>query len=311
MTWQTISWLLPLFSAVLSATLAVCLVRYRDQDGAKSLILLMCALAFWSLTYALEYRAEGIDAKYVWARIEYFGVVSVSPLWLLFALSYTGQSKFLTRRNISLISLIPLITLALVWTNPVHQLMWYTVRLDTHGPFPLLVYERGLWFWLFVTYAYVVLFISTVLLFRTFIMTRHLYRRQLAIILFGLSAPWLSNALYLTGYTPFTYLDLTPFALTLTGLAMTLAILRFRILINLPIAREAVMEAIRDGILILDKDLKIADYNYNTHSILGTWEQDLVGQSIDQFLPNFTLWLQRLEHNEAIQEEFEYETRQS
>jgi two-component system cell cycle sensor histidine kinase/response regulator CckA len=310
MSWQTISWLFPLFSAVLSATLAVCLVRYRDREGANPLILLMCALAFWSLTYAMEYRAAGIDAKYLWARIEYFGVVSVSPLWLIFALSYAGHGQFLSRRNIFLISLIPIITLILVWTNPAHNLMWYTIRLDNHGPFPLLVYERGLWFWLLVAYAYAVLFIGTVLLFRTFVMTRHLYRRQLAIILFGLSAPWLSNALYVAGFTPFKYLDLTPFALTLTGLAMTLAILRFRILINLPIAREAVMDAIRDGILILDKELRIADYNNNAHSILGTWDQDLVGLPIDRHLPNFDLWLKRLENKEVIQEEFEFEKQQ-
>jgi len=52
-------------------------------------------------------------------------LVSVPPLWLIFALSYCGLNRFLTRRNVSLIWIIPVITIAMALTNNPHSWVWF------------------------------------------------------------------------------------------------------------------------------------------------------------------------------------------
>jgi N-terminal 7TM region of histidine kinase len=77
------------------------------------------------------------------------------------------------------------------------------------------------------------------------------------VILVGVLAPWLANAVYLLGLGPLPNLDLTPFAFSLTGLALGWGLLRLRLLDAfvglIPTARDAVVERMRDGVVVLDR----------------------------------------------------------
>jgi hypothetical protein len=83
------------------------------------------------------------------------------------------------------------------------------------------------------------------------------YRPQTAVILVGVLAPWLANAVYLLGLGPLPNLDLTPFAFSLSGLALGWGLLRLRLLDAfvglIPTARDAVVERMRDGVVVLDR----------------------------------------------------------
>ncbi len=59
--------------------------------------------------------------------MQYLGIVCVPPLWLSLTVQYTGREHWLSRRNLALLAIIPLLTLALVWTNEMHGLIWKQV----------------------------------------------------------------------------------------------------------------------------------------------------------------------------------------
>jgi PAS domain S-box-containing protein len=288
MHWQFTPYTLPLLiAAAISATIAFCVWRRRRAPGATPLVLLMLAVAEWSLGYALELGSTGLLVKIFWVRLQYLGIVTVSVMWLAFTLQYTGREKWLTRRNLALVTIEPFVTLLLVWTNDVHHLFYRSVRLDTSGSFSVLDLTYGLWFWVNAAYSYLLLLLGAFLLIQALVRSPHLYRGQAGALLGGVLAPWVGNALYISGLNPFPHLDLTPFAFTLTGLAMTWGLFHFRLLDIVPVARDAIVESMADGVIVLDAQNRIVDLNPAAQQIIGHRASEAIGQLAAQALSDW------------------------
>src|SRR5438270_8602939 len=100
-----------LASAAVSAVLACYAWSRRPAPGAISFCLLMLAVAEWSLAYAVELASPDLPTTLFWDNITWLGAVSAPSLWLAFALQYTGRSAWLTRRNVTILVIEPLVTL--------------------------------------------------------------------------------------------------------------------------------------------------------------------------------------------------------
>jgi len=172
-------------------------------------MVMILAAAIWSAGYALELAGTNLDTKLFWAKFQYLGIVALPVALLAFVLQYTDWDKWLTTRNLALLAIIPLVTVALVWTNESHHLIWRDTKLDSSGPFLVLDLTHGPWFWVNWVFAYVLLCLATIELISMFQRSPRLYRRQAGIILLGASLPWLANAVYLLRIGPISQLDLT------------------------------------------------------------------------------------------------------
>src|SRR5215203_3525893 len=179
MRWQVTpySYLL-LLAAVISAALVVYTWRRRGTPGAESLALLMAGLCIWTAGYALELSGADLPTKILWAKVEYLGIATVPISWLAFALQYTDREGQLTPRNLTLLSALPLVTLLLAWTNEAHGLIWSSTRLGQGGPFPALEVDHGVWFWVHLSYSYLLLLVGTILLISMLTHSPNLYRKQ-------------------------------------------------------------------------------------------------------------------------------------
>ena len=106
----------------------------------------MLAAASWSAFTALEYAAVGIPGKVFWAKLEYLGVVSAPVFFLLLALEYHGSERWLSRRKLLFLAVIPLITQMLALTNEAHGLIWSNFVPSSAGQ-NLLIYGHGPWYY--------------------------------------------------------------------------------------------------------------------------------------------------------------------
>ena len=246
--------------------------------------MLMLAVAVWSLGYALELGSTDLPGKLFWAKVQYPGIVFVPVAWLAFALQYAGRDKWLARRNLIWLSSVPCFTLLLVWTNDVHGLIWSSVKLDNSGLFLMLDLTYGAWWWVNFAYSYLLLLLSTFLLIQVLVRSPHLYRGQVGALLIGALAPWVGNVLYVSGLSPIPCLDLTPFAFTLTGLAVTWGLFRFRLLDIVPVARDAVVESMRDAVIVLGAQDRIVDLNPAAQQVIGHTAAEAIGQPAAQVL---------------------------
>ncbi len=286
MHWQYTPFTLPLLaSALVLLVLAALVWQRRATPGAAPLTLLMLAIAFWSFAYALQLAGADLKTQFFWARVKYLGVTSVSPLWLAFALTYSGRARWLTRPVYLLLALPPLLFTALMWTTGAHGLMWYDIGLRDAGGYVVTISQVGPAFWAHSLIAYAAFLAGVWLLLEVMLRTgRGLYRRQVRLILIALLMPLAGNALYISGIELFGPIDPTPFAFSLTSLALATNLIRFRLFDVVPIARDMLIENMGDPVIVLDALDRVVDLNKAAQRVLGCVEEHSVGQPVTEAL---------------------------
>jgi PAS domain S-box-containing protein len=236
-----------------------------------------------------------LPAVLFWDNIEWLGAAFAPTLWLIFVLQYTGRARWLTRRNIAILMVEPLVTLLLVGTNEYHGLIESNIRLDTSGSFAALEVTYGAWYWINIAYSYLLLFVGAILicmLIQSLMRSARLYVGQAGALLVAVAAPWVGNALTVFGLNPFPKLDLTPFAFTVTGVAMASSLFLFRLLDIIPVAREAVIESMSDAVIVLDEQNRIVDLNPSAQRLAIRTASRAVGRPFTQV---FSVWPELVE----------------
>ncbi len=275
-------------AAVLSWVLSVSSWRKWLTPGARFFSLMLLGIGFWCVLYALEAVLTGITLKTIVAGLEYLGIVSVPVFWLLFALRYTGLDGALGRRGIALLFVVPGVTLVLLATNRLHGLVWSSVGLDRSGPFPALAISHGPFFWVHLAYSYALILAGAVILLRSALRYPRHYRGQAVLIMIAVAVPWVANLLYAVGLVPGDNFDPTPFAFAVTGGILALALSRYRLLdlfLGLrPRARSAIIETMRDGVIVLDAEGQLIDCNPAAFLILGDSTEELLEKRIQRVL---------------------------
>ena len=305
MQFQYTPYILPLLAAsVIAVFVAVNVWRRRaTASGAKALVLLALAIAVWSLGYALEIAGADLPTKIFWGKSQYIGIGTIPLLWVIFTYSYLTQGTRMTRRNMTLLSIVPLITLILAFTTELHGLIWKDIRIHSVGTFSALDFTHGWWFWINLGYAYILLLTGTIFIFRSFKRTKGLFRRQNLILLIAVLTPWVGNVLYVSGLSPIPNLDITPFAFTISAVAFALGIYRFQLGNLAPVARELVVEKMPDGMIVLDARGYIVDINPALQNALGISASQAIGQRAKDLFNAWPSLVERYENMLEAQDE--------
>jgi PAS domain S-box-containing protein len=106
-------------------------------------------------------------------------------------------------------------------------------------------------------------------------------------VLLAILTPFIANILTIFHIIPML-LDLTPFAFTVTGIGMAFALFRYRLLDIAPIARDVVIDGMKDGMIILDAERRIVDVNRVAQEMIAlTGEQQPIGKQLADILSSW------------------------
>ncbi|MCK4488823.1 MAG: PAS domain-containing protein, partial [Anaerolineales bacterium] len=263
----------------------------RKTEGFIPLLLLFVSLIIWSIVYAFEQIIPSYAAKVILLKSEYFGIVSVPVFWLLFCLRYVNIRKPETARYFLIFSVIPLITLGLVFTNSSHHLIWHKITLiDIYG-IKLLHQDYGAWFWLHIYYSFT-LYLSgiTLLVQYHFKIARNL-RHHVRFIILAALIPGIYNIFYLNSMNPFPSIDLTSLSFAVSGILIVWVLHNHKFLDIIPIARDTLIENMRDGIIVVDLKDRIVDINPAAEKIINHTFKDIIGQPTKQILTEIADWI--------------------
>jgi len=303
--------LFPIAGFLTSLTLIIIASRSRTSRLSIPFITLMGHVALWLLMAVMEYASPNLEWKYIWVRLEYVAIVGIPIQWFIFACVYTNQTHLIKTRNLLLMNLIPITTVILVWTNQWHHLMWTGYYLDTAHSISTIILTRNVWFWIHSLYSYLLLFVGTVLFISKAVSSDGLKRRQIAGLVVGSLVPWVSNCIYLLSGGSFS-IDPTPIAFTLTGILYFFNISQLRMLDISPIARNAIVMSIPEGIVVVDRANIVIDTNPAAENIIReskgialtgsqhrTW-----GQPIDESRPQVKPLLEMNTNVDVLQASF-------
>jgi len=272
--------LLFLASALVAALTAVLAWMRRQSLGAKELIYLMIFAFYWSVTVFMEAVVTTLDEKILWSKISYFAVVSTPVIYLLFVHRFIGIKQFTGFRKIVPLFILPLLILLLAWTNEYHHLIWSgysSIDPETN----LIQYHHGLGFLIgYMGYSYVLMTWATFLMAKFILKHQKAFRSQGWIVLIASICPWVASIFYMLNINIAEGLDLTPGSISLSGLLFIFAILKVRLLDLVPIAREALVENLHEGILVLDDKNRIQDINEAAKTQLGIEQEHFMGDDI-------------------------------
>jgi len=252
----------------------------KEIKGAKELGWLMFASGFGAFWVIFSTSATTMVEKVFWAKLEYVGGVFTPAIFLMFILRFTERDKYLKAKYIILYLLPFLVTLCLLCIKKTEHLVWSgfsAIYPDTN----LMEFYHGPVFWfVYVLFSYLMMALGSVLILLFLIKHRGNYRQQGIVILLGSLIPWTSSILYITGINIAPGLDLAPASIALSGMILIYAVSYTRLLNLVPVAREALVENIPNGILALDKQARILDINNAALSLLGIKSRKVHGLGI-------------------------------
>ncbi len=272
-------------AAAISMALILYLIPRWRTPSARSLLMLMGSVAVWSICYGMEFKRPDLATKLGWVRAEYLGAAWTGLFFFRFSMALSGRMSWLSGPKSWCLFIIPVLTIIGVYTNDRHHLFWSVAWIESSGPVPTMAYIRGAGFWGFVGFSYSLLLAATFVLFHTFLASGKLERRNFLILMVGLAAPWASNILYLIEVEHIRYLDLTPFAFAISGVTFFWGVVRHQILGLIPIARDAVIESMKDAVFVLDLQDRVIDLNTAARQLVPERPANIVGEVLSALFP--------------------------
>jgi diguanylate cyclase (GGDEF)-like protein/PAS domain S-box-containing protein len=271
------------FSATVAGMISIFAWHRRETTGGRTLAYIMLAISIWALTAFIETISPGVSQKVFWSKVSYIGAYSAPPLFLIFTLQYSQRERWVTRRNIILLLVIPIITMLLAATNEFHQLIWTDFTWHPDDP-TALVYHYGSFFWVGAGYVYLLFFLSFINLIWAAINLPGIYRKQIINILLSSTIPLAGNFFYLIKSNPLPGRDITAIAFLITGALISWSIFRHQLLDITPIARSKLVDTMPDIVIVIDSQSRIGDLNPAAQRVLESSPNEAIGQPAHEIL---------------------------
>jgi PAS domain S-box-containing protein len=261
--------------------------RHYTGDAATETTLafvgIVLSVSVWTAARSLELLFVGRALSRFWLSVVYVGFGGATMSALLFGLAFTGHRDQLTRRNVAALLVVPVLAVGIAASNQVHGLFWVSEGFETTSGWwgEIVVHRRTFEppFYAYLLYTVAAAVTGLAALLRAAFGSATVYRRQRLALVTGSGAALTAGLLFAAGRQPFVpdWLDLSPVGFALMGLCFGYAVFRHRLLDLVPVARDTVVEGMRDGYVVLDTENRVVDLNGAaremfdvTEAVLGT-----------------------------------------
>jgi PAS domain S-box-containing protein len=305
-------------SAVLTIALSVYAVLHIQQQGwdktIGSFLGIVVASSIWSVSRFFEFLFVNEAITNFWIAVLYIGFGGATMAGLFFGLVFTGRKHLVTKRTVPLILAFPVLAFGLAATNQYHELFWVATYEGSSGWWgDILVMNREFQplFMLYLLYSVGGTLVGLAYLLRMAFTSPNIYRNQTIAFTVGAIVPVTLGVMFVTGTTfPYipAFIDLTPVGFAFMGLFFGYGIFRHQMLDLVPVARDTVIESMRDGFVVVDADDRIVDFNNAAKEFMETGDES-VGESITSCLPAAESALEEHDHGTRAEREIEVDLR--
>lgn len=282
--------LAPFALAMLVAT-CVTAWRRRERPEARALFALGVACAGWVLVNSAEVIAPTPGATYRIAQFAYLFSASSSVAWFVFACAFTDHVAWLRKAPALAAAALLATGVALVFTNPLHGLMWRSATyVPVHGLLGIRV-VHGPWFYVYAGVSWALLLVGSLLVVREYWSASRQTRRVSSLVAVGALVPLVVSVVYIANVLPVGK-DFTPLATAVGAALMAVGLHRYRMLAYRRVARGVLVESMQEGMLALDREGMVMDVNPAFARIVGADDAgaaSLVGQAVAEVLPHDAL----------------------
>ena len=242
--------------------------RRRAEPGGWALVAFSVLEAGWLTCDTLALIAPTPEATLLLTKTTFLFAPLLGPVWLAFVLSYTERFSRRSQIAVGLIAAWCLVYSGITFANDAHRLVWSEWEVVPDGPFLRLTYTLGPLAWAQTAFMWIAMMGAFGALLWAYAGANDRTRSLSRWIVAGGLVPLALNVVYLLGLGPVEK-DFTPLALAVSSGAFALGLARYRFLNLRPIARAALVDDLREGMLVLDARGRVADVNPAMLGILG------------------------------------------
>lgn len=274
-------------AASIMVTLAFITWRMKPKRGSAWVGLLTFAF-LWTIGVILESLLTDMHLKMrAVGLVSYLAVGGIVFFWAYFTIVYTHHEQWLNKFTIGFLAIIPIANYIIVNTTELHNLFWSERFLIEKNGFVFLGVEYGFLFWIWVVYVYSIILGGAILLIRAIIRHPKVYQGQALMLTLGATVPLIFNFVYLLGFNPIDPMDLAPVGFVLSGIFISIGLLRFRLFDLTPIAHDLVFNGVTSGVIIMDLDDNITDLNPAAEKIFSYDKNMMIGKKLSTIFPQY------------------------
>lgn len=248
-------------AVVCSVGMAVAAWPRRDDPTVRAFLVLAAGVAVWSGGRLLEISETELTGRIFWAKFQYAGIVAVPIGWLVAMVHLSRPRYVVPWRMLRVPVFAAVLTLALVFTNERHHLIWTSIELMPPGVSPGAIFHHGIGYTAVAAWTYAMLGLSMYFLATAEVPNAALSARGRIVLMVGLMLPLLTHIAYLYRWTGPLGGDLTPATFSLMTLLVWFCALSKHLDDTGHYARLRVFDAIREGCAILGGDGRIVEFN--------------------------------------------------
>jgi diguanylate cyclase (GGDEF)-like protein len=171
-------------------------------------------------------------------------------------------------------------------TNQYHGLIYQSSWVEYSHGHQILAFKEGAWYYVHVIYVNISCALGAFIYLRFYLKAAPFYRRQILAMVVASLIPWSTYMIYLVWHD-LPKLDLTPFAITISAPIWAIGIFRYQLMNLAPIARDSIFENMADGVMVLDFEDRLIDYNPAARKIIPELNKFLIGYNPQAALRNY------------------------
>lgn len=259
-----------IFSAACYALLGLRLIASRREIGSVPIGVLFIVISFWVMGGAVELLSSTFLMFSIGRTGHFIGTAFVPIVAYFCFREYTGYETSASR--LLLLTLVPLLSVALAATNPYHGLMWHGPFVNEAGEFLTHPTKWGPWFLLVhLPYSYVLFGTAMFTLVSHSSAVAPAHRRGLFLLTAACIGPLLATAAYDLGIGPNT-ISYVPLVFAAMLPIYSWLIIGEQIIEFSPLAYETVFQNMQDPVVVIDDEKRIIGLNHTAEDMLSVDE---------------------------------------
>lgn len=296
--------LMAVYLACALVTAGVMILAWRRSDvfGARPYAWVAAGHLLWILGYLFRLNSPDVQHMLLWDTLQGLGALLWPLAYLAFVLEYSGQRLRHPRRTWAILAAVPLAFLTLAAVESWRGSLTRPAAPAPAGEFQPLPYGATAWVWATAAYTYGIGLVGLFFLIAAYRRARPLARAQIRTVFLGALVPILGITLSYLGVLRDMQIDLACVAFALGDLIVVWGLFRHRLPDLVPLARDRVFEGLLDGVVVLDTELRIADYNREAGVLLGQPGPAALDPSAAGLLPTLLAAVARHEAGEEVGE---------
>ncbi len=258
-----------LLAVMLALGLIACAAAFRSPraPGKPAFILAVVSALWWTAMVLLRFGTPDLPSKVLYSELAWFGIVGAPMFWSAGILSYAGYRRLATPAATLSIALYAALAGIAALTNDWHHAL-YTGVTNVVRP----TFSHGWLFHILLTVTYIFMIWACITAISRLQLSQSLHRRQLSGLVAAMLMPWLANFAFVFFEFRLFNDDPTPFAFSLTSLAMLMMQEHGKLFVAPPIARDVIFNVLPDPVIVVDGDARVLEVNPAAGKLPGLGE---------------------------------------